>query len=368
MYECLASSTTIRLLDVQPGTATDPLTCGLKHCDLRHRDLNTAPEYEAISYVWGNATSSCSVICDSTVIPVTQSLQQALLRIRLSDRIRTVWIDGLCINQTDDVEKSNQVQLMQRIFRDAKRVLVWLGPDGHNAAYDAFEICRSLEKQQMDCKELQETITAAMHMNAVSQNWNSLLRLVECHWWKRVWIIQEAVLAQNLLFFWGAEEIQWLYIDHTVANLQKLDSANCTPFTAWTFEPISRLSAIKDQRCYATSFMGTMHTARAFKCTDSRDRIYGVLGLASDDDRWASDPDGRSLADAIIPDYTESTEGVYRKFAILSLQQNLVEDILLAVQHGDMGIGRHAILDATLGRSALQRLSVSPCPPGVMQV
>jgi hypothetical protein len=100
-------------------------------------------------------------------------------------------------------------------------------------------------------------------------------------------VIQEAVLAQDLLVFWGAEELQWVYIDPAIANLQRPDAADCAPFTAWTFEPISRSSATKDQRCYATSFMGTMHTAKAFKCSDNRDRIYGVLGLGcANDERW----------------------------------------------------------------------------------
>jgi hypothetical protein len=167
MYEHLESSTTIRLLDVQPGTAENPLTCDLRYCDLRHRD--TVPDYEAISYVWGDATLSCSVVCNSQLVPVTQSLHQALLRLRLPDRTRTVWIDGLCINQTDDTEKSHQVQLMQRIFRDARRVLVWLGPDDSDAAYDAFEICRNLGQRKMSSEKLLAVITTTLCMNANSK-------------------------------------------------------------------------------------------------------------------------------------------------------------------------------------------------------
>jgi hypothetical protein len=106
MYERLESSTTIRLLEVQPGNTDDPLTCDLRHCDLRNRDIDSVPEYEDISYVWGDATLCCSVTCDAEVVPVTLSLHQALTRIRFPSRSRTVWIDGLCINQTDDAEKS----------------------------------------------------------------------------------------------------------------------------------------------------------------------------------------------------------------------------------------------------------------------
>jgi hypothetical protein len=222
---------------------------------------------------------------------------------------------------------------MQRIFRDARRVLVWLGPDIHNAASDAFRICQQLGKRRMNREELQAVITDALGMVSSAYS-GSLSRLVQCDWWRRVWIIQEMCLARDLLLFWGAEEIRWANITLAVTNLQDPNLAHHALVTTWTFEPMSRLSAIRDRRCYATSFMGTMHTARTFDCSDERDRIYSVLGLGCAEDRWASDPDGRLLADAIIPDYTESTEGVYRRFAILALQQNLVEDILLAVQHG----------------------------------
>jgi len=100
MYKQLASPTTIRVLHVHPASKTDPLTCSLEHCD-----LNNDPEYEAISYVWGDSDLACSVTCDSMVTPVTRSLHEALLRVRLPDRLRTLWIDGLCINQIDDIEK-----------------------------------------------------------------------------------------------------------------------------------------------------------------------------------------------------------------------------------------------------------------------
>lgn len=41
-----------------------------------------------------------------------------------------IWIDALCINQDDDEEKGIQVQMMDRIFQEAKRVAVWLGVGG----------------------------------------------------------------------------------------------------------------------------------------------------------------------------------------------------------------------------------------------
>lgn len=331
MYKPLTSPTTIRVLHVHPAPEADPLTCSLEHCDL---DRN--PEYEAVSYVWGDSDLSCSVTCDYKITPVTRSLHEALLRVRLLDRRRTVWIDGLCINQTNNVEKSHQVQLMQRVFRNAHRVLVWLGPDLYGQAREAFDICIRLGQQDMDPEELNTTFREmVMEMNQLRQKWSSFHALAQRPWWGRVWIIQEFALAKDLLFLWGAQEIQWTHINLAVSNLKKPDVMwRSTPYKTVILDHISRLSAIKDQRCFAKTFMGTIHTARAFECSDSRDRIFAILGLGYGNGRWAAaDPAERSLAESTIPDYTLPAEYVYRQFAIRALQRDLTRDIFLAIQH-----------------------------------
>jgi len=334
MYKQLASPTTIRVLHVHPASEPDPLTCSLEHCD-----LNNDPEYEAISYVWGNSDLSRSITCDSKIVAVTRSLHQALKRIRLPDRRRTVWIDGMCINQTDHVEKSHQVQLMQRVFRNAHRVLVWLGRDQGVCARAAFDTCLQLGQRDMDHEELETTLTnmgIGREMKMwIDDIWQSFYALNQCPWWRRVWIIQEFALAKDLLFLWGAEEILWTHINLAVSNLKKPEVTwRHMPWKSRILGAISQLSAIKDQRSYAKSFMGTIHTARGFECSDDRDRIFAILGLGYGDDRWAvADPTGRSLAEATIPDYSLPVEHVYRKFAIMALQQDLTEDIFLAIQH-----------------------------------
>jgi hypothetical protein len=329
MYEELESRTTFRLLDVEPGFADDPLVCNLRHCD-----MYTYPEYEAISYVWGDSTLSCSVTCNSETTSVTNNLYSALTRVRLQDQTRAIWIDGLCINQVNDEEKSFQVRAMRHTYRWARRVLVWLGPDLDGDARDAFKICRYLGQRQMNVEELQAKTTTGLRMASKDWRWMSLVKLLDCPWWQRVWIIQEMCLARDLLFLWGIEEIQWRHIDLAAANLQKPDTSAYPPFTPWMFEPISRLSAIKDQRCVSISFMGTLHTVRAFKCSDNRDRIYGILALGYGGG-WSADIEGRYLAATIVPDYTKETESVYKQFAVLALARHLMEDIFLAIQHGE---------------------------------
>ena len=58
---------------------------------------------------------------------MTKNLAEALQCLTVTDESRFLWVDAICINQTDDSERSQQVRSMAKIYEDARRVLVWLG-------------------------------------------------------------------------------------------------------------------------------------------------------------------------------------------------------------------------------------------------
>lgn len=85
--------------------------------------------YEALSYTWGGDSKPRHIICNNLQIDITESLFEALHQFRKQDRNRSMWVDALCINQSDD-EKSSQIPLMKHIYARATCVLIWLGlPD-----------------------------------------------------------------------------------------------------------------------------------------------------------------------------------------------------------------------------------------------
>jgi hypothetical protein len=103
------------------------------------------PRYEALSYTWGSMenpetvfmeTSLCASL-ENGAIPATlqvgQNLASALRHLRYSHRSRKLWIDALCINQSDDTERGEQVKRMACIYKLANRVVVWLGPEANNS-------------------------------------------------------------------------------------------------------------------------------------------------------------------------------------------------------------------------------------------
>ena len=129
-YSSLPDQDYFRTLELYPGAGDDPLQCRLLDVQLNDDDV----DYEALSYVWGDVTTTSHVenltsSTESAFLPVASNLHQAMLALRLTDESRLLWIDALCINQNDTQERSHQVAHMGRIFAQATRVLVWLGPE-----------------------------------------------------------------------------------------------------------------------------------------------------------------------------------------------------------------------------------------------
>lgn len=112
----------IRLCTLQPATKCQPLSCALSVVSLESR-----PEYETLSYVWGDPNLSNEIIANSSVIKITGNLHTALYYLRSPDVPRVVWADGICINQLDLGERSSQVRMMDDIYRQARGVQIWLG-------------------------------------------------------------------------------------------------------------------------------------------------------------------------------------------------------------------------------------------------
>lgn len=79
-------------------------------------ELEHAPEYEAISYAWGDPENTMPIFCNGRELGVTVNLIDAFVRVRHPDRPRTLWADAVCINQGSVHERSHQVSFMGRIY------------------------------------------------------------------------------------------------------------------------------------------------------------------------------------------------------------------------------------------------------------
>ena len=117
----------IRLLQLLPGAEEDALAGELIHLDLKLSQPDLA--FEAVSYCWGDKSQRVVFHINEGQIEVPLSASQALRRLRYQDRPRLLWLDAICINQSDVAEKNRQVALMHLVYGRASRCLIWLGED-----------------------------------------------------------------------------------------------------------------------------------------------------------------------------------------------------------------------------------------------
>jgi hypothetical protein len=147
-YQPLKENNTIRILTLYPGKQGDPLKG-----ELEAVPIDSTGSYEALSYVWGEPGPLKSEILirngngdEELLVFRTRSIVSAMRHLRLPDRPRRIWADQCCINQDDLEERSKQVQFMNKLYRNAAHVLVWLGLDTEYQAAAAFRLICELHK------------------------------------------------------------------------------------------------------------------------------------------------------------------------------------------------------------------------------
>lgn len=124
IYSSLPMSTKgeVRLITMEPGQRGDPIVVSMRVASLD--DVNT--RFDGLSYTWGDPSDYDFITCNGASFRATRNLWSALQRLRVNKRY-TFWIDAICINQNDVVERANQVKQMTRIYSMARPVWIDLG-------------------------------------------------------------------------------------------------------------------------------------------------------------------------------------------------------------------------------------------------
>ncbi|KAH8591128.1 heterokaryon incompatibility protein-domain-containing protein [Bisporella sp. PMI_857] len=276
-YEPLeARRSHIRLLTLHPSQdGRDPITCSVEpHL------LELSPPYEALSYAWGNPNDMCPTPIDINDDPINiaTNLEAALRVLRYHDRTRILWIDALCINQTDVQEKNCQIAMMGSIYEKADNVLIWLGTRSEDSDLAMSTI--SNLKSILDFG------------NFNKETWNALENLFSRAWFRRVWVLQEFKRGRNPVFQCGHASFVW---DRTGEILQELWTSNGPvdlknlKLLGETGKIISMASTRIDISVDAN--IGCQQAAQnlvrmlrvycGYQATEAHDKIYGLLGLSN---------------------------------------------------------------------------------------
>lgn len=105
------SDSCIRLLQILDGAPGTPICCRIKSYP-----LSSCPSYTALSYTWGAANTSNEIFLNGTAFGVRSNLSQFLNQARPLKKWRYFWIDAICIDQGNVLERNHQVQLMKDLY------------------------------------------------------------------------------------------------------------------------------------------------------------------------------------------------------------------------------------------------------------
>ena len=185
----------IRVIRLEPGAADASITMQLHtatlllHAGVLLDETADNVTCEALSYSWGYSQEERAIQCNHIEMLVSLKVHTALRHLRHPDRHRFLWIDAICINQSDLREKGQQVQRMFSIYFKAERVIVWLGSAAglDDQAIAWIKHCSKKIRHRQQCRP------------GLAQIRKSIERLCTHPWWRRVWIRQEVFAASDLV-------------------------------------------------------------------------------------------------------------------------------------------------------------------------
>lgn len=144
---------------------------------------------------WANAALRGIVHVNNHMLDIPLSAEVVLRRMRDAQCERTVWIDSLCIDQTDMVDRNYNVQLMCDIYSSTALGLIWLGED-NGRAERTFESLRALYEEARsetdDFRNFKKTLwpgwfDAYRPPSAVQFNAEDLATFFKLPWFSRLW-------------------------------------------------------------------------------------------------------------------------------------------------------------------------------------
>lgn len=120
VYEPLPSFDSFRLVKLHAGAHCDQLSG-----EIVLARLGAHPPYSALSYLWGNHNEEVPLIMNSQTLHIKRNLASALEGIQ-GTVTQYIWVDAICIDQHNDLERNMQVARIGDIYRGASSVIVWL--------------------------------------------------------------------------------------------------------------------------------------------------------------------------------------------------------------------------------------------------
>ncbi|RYP75990.1 hypothetical protein DL771_002062 [Monosporascus sp. 5C6A] len=375
----------IRLLEITAEHGKLPVSLNQQHLfddqdalvsHMHIADLKAPPLYDALSYTWGNPFQSSRRRRTTSLYEALAGLRRTLrdhddLEIAREDLssprrgprplVRNrIWIDAVCIDQSDDNERHTQVKIMHTIYKEADAVLIWLGPQDEVAkkavrAMLNLSMAPGLTAQTIHLSEQDRSLVfrKAGLLSIPDSWWHCMVSLLQRRWFQRAWIIQEAAWARIAILVCD----QRLWIDlNVLLDVSDWMVQNGASRDRWLKPWVNRSSAYfqppgRSGRAFGDRIIGTIHSIGVIhhdtrtdrpnliaktgvkkrsllellvgfwesQCSDLHDKVYALLSLCWD----------QSLVDSIPIGYKKPVGELYIETARAILRSMRQLDLLL---------------------------------------
>ena len=274
-YDHLESKQHIRIMTIKPqlGKNDDEEPVRIH---LEQFAVSKCPQYQALSYTWGQPQRSDRVLVDDRFyISVTPNLLRALVQLRRKRSV-TIWIDAICINQEDIDERSAQVRLMAPIYYGAREVVVWIDPGAPSESGDDAPWVIVQRPEEGESRIVEPPPYA--------------LKLFKQSWFTRIWVLQEIVYAQRVTIHFGKREIEW---DKAVEWVRDFQGRSPDPRNTSIEFPVEfgmAMTAIMQNWRMSLRPNGMVNiplsecieSSQYCESTDPKDKIFALLSIARD--------------------------------------------------------------------------------------
>jgi Heterokaryon incompatibility protein (HET) len=325
-YGPLLHEDSLRLLILEPGSKGKPICCRLTHSR-----LGLYPQYNAVSYVWGDNSNNHKICIDNCSLEIQHNLYVALQHFRDENQPRILWVDAICLNQADVVERNHQVKLMRRIYEGSELTLIWFGVAKAEELL-ALNVClrydHALRMSYMLSHDLswnrRFSIAREFLRNRPEANHNSIdqmksFKAIDLRAWsRRIWVLQEYAVSENAIIIYGRTSFQSqalaLAMQDMLPSFGKLLSISGVE--EWRKVAMLRLELFNRIRLNYTrgkqvKLQELLYaTYGYFEASDPRDHVFALIGLVG----------GEEYQDLV--DYELTTREVFTQ----TMERCLLED------------------------------------------
>lgn len=395
-YEPLENPWQIRVLFLFPGMDDMPVRCSLIKTQLRRPGTSNSADtedepsqkYEALSYCWGNMDAVSEISVDGKAFNVTTDLYHTLRRLRPPPSStlmteeqhpgiivgRILWIDAICIDQHNIAERTAQVNIMSHIYYQSYHTLIDVGEGDDDSDFIMGNADLFVKVTELVTKiGPHELIGSRLRTVVSSGDWHPIKRVFESAvqfdtqkrlttairfkflclpWLRRVWVLQEVCKSPSMpIFRWGSQTVSWgamiiLAIwseDWALRHLAPIiEQQECS-----VESKLLQLSTLGLPKLWITTatllipnqllpILFIFLYGHEFRATDDRDKLFALLGLASEVESM-DDGDNLRLYPGLRADYRRSTPATFAEFTQDFIRRTKSLDILAAAGRFDWG-------------------------------